>query len=183
MKIWAATCDFQQCGILTCVDSDEPKQPALKLRNSKWCAIGSLTVIENPSDLQRLWSDCAYAQADLRFCWSHRAHCWKSHVAAQLFSSILLRSDAAWRTEANQSLNKSLYELGCSKNTTWHVSPQSNWKCLGQFPGIPWNQTSDVHRGSTLIPWRRRYITWRWRHRNHDTNEIYVVFVFNKISP
>ena len=25
---------------------------------------------------------------------------------------------------------------------------------------IPWNQTSDVHRGSTLI-------TWRWRHRNH----------------
>ena len=25
--IWAATCDFQQCGILTSVDSDEPVQP------------------------------------------------------------------------------------------------------------------------------------------------------------
>ena len=36
---------------------------------------------------------------------------------------------------------------------------------------IPWNQTADVHRGSTLITrvitWRWRYITWRWRHRNH----------------
>ena len=28
-------CDFQQCGILTTVDSDEPVQPPLKLRNSK----------------------------------------------------------------------------------------------------------------------------------------------------
>ena len=25
--IWAVTCDFQQCGILTSVDSDEPVQP------------------------------------------------------------------------------------------------------------------------------------------------------------
>ena len=29
------TCDFQQCGILTSVDSDEPVQPPVKLRNSK----------------------------------------------------------------------------------------------------------------------------------------------------
>ena len=27
--------DFQQCGILTSVDSDEPVQPPFKLRNSK----------------------------------------------------------------------------------------------------------------------------------------------------
>ena len=27
----------------------------------------------------------AYAQADLRFCWSHIPHCRKSHAAAQLF--------------------------------------------------------------------------------------------------
>ena len=33
--IWAVTCDFQQCGILTSVDSDEPVQPPLRLRNSK----------------------------------------------------------------------------------------------------------------------------------------------------
>ena len=31
----ATTCDFQQCGILTSVDSDKPVQPAFKLRNSK----------------------------------------------------------------------------------------------------------------------------------------------------
>ena len=27
--------DFQQCGILACVDSDQPVQPPHKLRNSK----------------------------------------------------------------------------------------------------------------------------------------------------
>ena len=29
------THDFQQCGILTSIDSDEPVQPPLKLRNSQ----------------------------------------------------------------------------------------------------------------------------------------------------
>ena len=72
---WAAACDFQQCGILTSVDSDQPAQPPFRRRNSKWCSVSSLTVIEYSSDLQRLWSDCAYAQADLRFCWSHIPHC------------------------------------------------------------------------------------------------------------
>ena len=37
---------FQQCGILTSVDSDEPVQPPFKLRNFKWCSISSLTLIE-----------------------------------------------------------------------------------------------------------------------------------------
>ena len=32
---FAATCDFQQCGILTSVDSEEPVQLPFKLRNSK----------------------------------------------------------------------------------------------------------------------------------------------------
>ena len=34
-NISAVTRDFQQCGILTCVDSDEPVKPPFKLRNSK----------------------------------------------------------------------------------------------------------------------------------------------------
>ena len=42
--------DFQQCGILTSVDSDEPVQPPFKLRNSKWCPVGSLTINEYSSD-------------------------------------------------------------------------------------------------------------------------------------
>ena len=43
---WAVTCDFQQCGILTSVDSDEPVQPPVKLRNSNFCSVSRLTVIE-----------------------------------------------------------------------------------------------------------------------------------------
>ena len=34
-NILAVTCDFQQCGILTSVDSDEHVQPHVKLRMSK----------------------------------------------------------------------------------------------------------------------------------------------------
>ena len=39
-----ATCDFQQCGILTQIDWDEPVQPPFKLRNSKWYSVSSLTL-------------------------------------------------------------------------------------------------------------------------------------------
>ena len=35
--IQAVTCDFQQYDTLTSVDSDEPVQPAFKLRISKCC--------------------------------------------------------------------------------------------------------------------------------------------------
>ena len=45
-NICAATCDFQQCGILTSVDSDEPVQPPFKLRNPKWSSVSSFTVME-----------------------------------------------------------------------------------------------------------------------------------------
>ena len=49
LKIWLylytiflySTCDFQQCGILTSVDSDEPVQPPYKLRNSL-CSVSRL---------------------------------------------------------------------------------------------------------------------------------------------
>ena len=81
---WAVTCDFQQCCNLTSVYSDMPVKPPVMLRNSKWCSVSSLTFVEYSSDKQGLWSDCAYAQADLRLCWSHIPHCWKSHVAAQV---------------------------------------------------------------------------------------------------
>ena len=80
---------FQQCGILTCVRSEEPVLPPLKLRNSKWCSVSSLIVIEYASNSQRLWSYCAYAQSDLRLRWSHIPHCWTSHVAAQIFSLVI----------------------------------------------------------------------------------------------
>ena len=49
----AVSCDFQRCGILTSVDSDEPVHTHMKLRNSK-CSVSNLTVIEYSSDKQRL---------------------------------------------------------------------------------------------------------------------------------
>ena len=82
---WAVECDFQQFDILTSLDSDEPLQPPFKLKHSKRCSVSSLTIIEYSRDLQRLWSDCAYSQADLRLCWSHIPHCWKSHALTQLW--------------------------------------------------------------------------------------------------
>ena len=72
---WAATWDFQQCGILTSIDSDEPVQPPFKRRKSKYCFVSRLTAIEYSSDQERLWLDCAYAQAGLSLCWSHIPHC------------------------------------------------------------------------------------------------------------
>ena len=49
-SIWVSACDFQQCGFLTCIDSEEPLQPPFKLRNSKWCSVSSLTIIDYSSD-------------------------------------------------------------------------------------------------------------------------------------
>ena len=78
---------------LTSVDSDQPAQPPFKLKNSKCCSASSWTFIEYSSDLQRLWSACAYAQADLSICWSQIPHCWKSHVAAQIVFHIVADTD------------------------------------------------------------------------------------------
>ena len=90
------TCNYQQCGILKSVDSDEPVQPSFKLRNSKLCSVSSLTLIKYSSDYQRLDSDCVYAQADLRLCWSHIPYCWKSHATAQLIFLYNLTVSVLW---------------------------------------------------------------------------------------
>ena len=87
---WAVTCDFQQYGILTSVDSDEPVQPPFKLQNFKWCSASSLTLIEYSSDKQRRWSDCAHAKVGLSLCWSHIPHCWKSLAWVPVWSFFLL---------------------------------------------------------------------------------------------
>ena len=44
------TCDYEQCGFLTSVDSDEPVQPPFKLRSFKLCLVSILTVVEYSSD-------------------------------------------------------------------------------------------------------------------------------------
>ena len=95
--IWKLTRDhmshdmwFPTMWHLTCVDSDKPVQPPVKLRNSKCCLVSSLTVIDYSSDKQRLWSDCAYAQAGLSISWMHISHCWKFHVVAHMCQRPLI---------------------------------------------------------------------------------------------
>ena len=45
-----ANMSFQQCGIMTSVDSDEPAYPLFKLRHSKLCSVSGLSVIEYSCD-------------------------------------------------------------------------------------------------------------------------------------
>ena len=118
---WAVTCDFQQCGILTSVDSYEPVQPPFKLRNSKWCLVNSLTLIEYSMDWQSLGSDCVYAQAGLSLCLLHISHCWKSRVAAQMYKIWNLCNFAqdilCIFCDSNSKINTSRYHiyLMCSR--------------------------------------------------------------------
>ena len=91
---WAATRDFQQYGILTSEDSDEPVQPPFILRNTKWSSDNSLIFTGYSSHKQKLWSNCAYAQNGLRLCWLHIPLCWKSHAAGHKFT-IYRSSDRA----------------------------------------------------------------------------------------
>ena len=107
------TCDCQQCSILTCVDSDEPVQSTFMIGNSKLCSVSSLTVIEYSSIQQRLYSDCAYAQADLRLCWSHIPHCWRSYVAAHIKSDANEQSSKIVITNEYTCLQYFLNEPYC----------------------------------------------------------------------
>ena len=73
-------CDFQQCGILTSVDSEVP--------------VSLLLSLETPNVVQseayhRVFKRLAKALLRLSVCtgWSEPllvAHCWKSHVAAHI---------------------------------------------------------------------------------------------------
>ena len=82
---WAAACDFQQCGILTYLDSDKPVQPPFKHRTSKCYLVSSLTVIEYSHDLQRLWSDCRYTHS---LVWAFAGGTY--HIVGNLMSLLKL---------------------------------------------------------------------------------------------
>ena len=91
-------CDFQQCGILTSVDSDESVQSPFKLRNSKLCSTSSLShkIFKR---LAHALIRLRYAQAGLSLCWSYMPHCWKSHVVAHIYK---LESKAKIKNQYNQ---------------------------------------------------------------------------------
>ena len=123
------TCDFQQCGILTGVESDEPVQHHFKLRNSKICSVSSFTIVEYSSDKQKLWSDCAYARAGLSPCWSRIPHCWKSYVAAQEVISHTQENHCTGTAQSSR--------VGCSrrgqKYTIWSTVSHSMRKLFNSI--------------------------------------------------
>ena len=79
--LWAVTCYFQQCCILTSVY--EPVKSHLNFRNSKCCSVSNLTH-RTLSDYQSLWLVCTYAQVGLSLFWLHIPNCWKSCAAAHI---------------------------------------------------------------------------------------------------
>ena len=56
------TRDCQQCGILTSVDSDEPVQPPLMLRNSKCCSVNSFPLEDYSSIAPDKAAYCVFTQ-------------------------------------------------------------------------------------------------------------------------
>ena len=135
----AVTRDFQQCGILTSVDSDEPVQPPFRLRNLKWCSVSSLTLIGFTSD--KLWLDCPYAQADLRLCWLHIPHCWKSHALAQ-FNVVI-----------SAGIHKTLVWIGNWEDPNQTASSEAVWSGLvGWFCCFTSQVNSYGHCGTVSSP-------------------------------
>ena len=70
-----------------------------------------------------------YVQADLRLCWSHIPHCWKSHVAAQIlmyFSpwsfSCLCKQCRSWLMLHSATFQLSLFCLPRRVIKVWTVS-------------------------------------------------------------
>ena len=88
---------------------------SFQLRSFKLCSDSSLTLLEYLGDKQRLWSDCAYAQADLRLCWLHIPDCWKSHRAAHISCEYLSFHEAQF-----SYFSKSLKHAFCLTNFDNH---------------------------------------------------------------
>ena len=152
------TRDFQQCGILTSVDSDEPLQSPFRLGTLKWCSVSSFTLIGYSSDKQMLWSDCAPAQADLRLSWSQHRVKWselhapeRSEYRTNILHSIDVREvklnsayDSCcrlWIILKIWTLLKWIrtYKIENSRLTQFHWVPSLLWhfSCISLFWYLP----------------------------------------------
>ena len=114
MNIWAVKCDFQQCGILTSVDSDELVLPPFKLRDSRWCAVSSLTLIDY-STLKIL----AKALIRLRIC----TGCSEALLVAH---TILL--EFSWRIEIHLQ-----FVIGIIQTLLYEINSLNAGPLLGNF--------------------------------------------------
>ena len=79
---WTATCDFQQCGILTSVDSDQPLQPTFKFRTPN----DARSVAEHSYNIQatRKGSDQTVHKGRLVWAFAGRTY----HIVGNLMSRL-----------------------------------------------------------------------------------------------
>ena len=141
--IWAATCYFQRCGILTSVDLDEPVQPPFKLRNSKWCPASNNT--------HRILKRLAKALIRLRVCagWSKPllvAHYTLFEISCRgsvLFSVISFR--------IVNFRNSSVSRLTCwSVDTSISHVPKYSQDTIVYFLDKRWNAVYEFSRDPKL---------------------------------
>ena len=137
---WAATFDFQQCGILTSVDSDEPVQPSFKLTNSKRCSVSSLTLIEYSSDYSKVSDQTVHMR---RLIWGFAGPTY--HIVGNLMSRLKLI----------------IFFRGIGRK----VERSLTWLILG-MPVCPWfglarrrKQVVERERDSSACI---RYRCWKW---------------------
>ena len=69
--------------------TDQPGHPPNLIRDLAVCSMDSWGSNVSSCRQQRLWSDCAGAQADLSLRWAHRSFCWVCHEAANICISLL----------------------------------------------------------------------------------------------
>ena len=113
---WATTCDFQQSGILTSVDSDKSMQLPFKLRNSKWCSVSCLTLIEYPSDKQG--SDQIARMRKLIWVVAGRAY----HIVGNIMSRLVYVRSTSSNDTAQARLG-----VHCSRYAISTKSRASSW--------------------------------------------------------
>ena len=137
---WAVTCDLQQCGILTCVDSEEPVQPTFKLRNSKWCSVSSLTLIEYIKWL---------AKALVRLC-----------VCAGWSEALMVAHTTLLKISCRGSIVGVLTFTGMINTTSESLKAGKKAKRSVFFQDYFWIQYfgADFHRSSASKSWIWHYV-------------------------
>ena len=172
--IWATTCDFQQYGILTNVDSDEHVQPPFKLRNFKLYSVSSL--------FMRL----AKALLRLRTCagWSDAllvAHTTFLEISCRGSFGIFKLKRRLYRLICLYTCqNATLLEVTCRGSYIFLASKYSCYRVLGA-PALIWMHTNNrgtdqpVHQSSLIsafdiLPLEIRQL--KWPHAKcHDSSD------------
>ena len=92
LHLLTATWDFQQCGSLTWIDSDEPMQPPFKLRNFKCCSVSSFTITLNIQATSKGSDQTAHR---CRLIWAFAGRTY--HIVGNFMFRLPCLSSENWR--------------------------------------------------------------------------------------